>query len=439
MAEGVGFEPTDTCASAVFKTAAIDHSATLPRGVSLEHLARREQGQKARRSILRQFGDKIFGCGRGVGLPSGREGVQDESMMNTTRLTRQLRTAAACLLLFSITAAQAQMPSYAPSVGAAAPSYDSAFSAYLATVRTKAVAQGVRAATVDSAFTGLTPNSRVIALDQGQPGGSFDSAIPAFEPYRVKHVDTARIRRGQTAYAANRSKLMAIERETGVPEAIMVAIYGHETNYGSYTGDFDLVRSLATLAYEGRRRDLFEPELIATLKMLDKGVPRSRLVGSYAGATGYPQFLPSVYLRAARDGDGDGLVDIWSSEADALASIGNYFVRAGWRPGQPWGVAVAVPPSFDRTRVANRTAAARCPRVMERHSRWLSMAEWRQMGIVPVGGRALADNAMATLLEPDGQGKTAYLLTSNYRVILDYNCSNFYALSVGLLADAVSN
>src|SRR3546814_2391476 len=109
------------------------------------------------------------------------------------------------------------------------------------------------------------------------------------------------------------------------------------------SGDFDLIRSLATLAFEGRRRALFEPELIAALKMLDNGVPRARLVGSWAGATGYPQFLPSVYLRVARDGNGDGKIDIWTSEADALASIANYFVDAGWRKDVPWGVPVAVP------------------------------------------------------------------------------------------------
>lgn len=395
----------------------------------VEQLEWSEQGRKN--------GRNKFGLGATVRVSPRWEGVQDREMKNSTRLTRQLRTAAACLSLFGITAAEAQVTASPSSGGVSAFVSDSAFSTYLSTVRGRAIAQGVRPATVDAAFAGLTPNSRVIALDQNQPGGNFDSPIPAFEPYRVKHVDAARIRRGRTAYAANRGKLMAIERETGVPEAIMVAIYGHETNYGAYTGDFDLIRSLATLAYEGRRRSLFEPELIASLKMLDRGVPRSRLVGSYAGATGYPQFLPSVYLRAARDGDGDGRSDIWSSEADALASIGNYFVQAGWRPGEPWGVAVTVPASLDRGRIANRSVAARCPRVMERHSRWLSMAEWRAIGIVPVG-RALADNAMATLLEPDGPGKTAYLLTSNYRVILDYNCSNFYALSVGLLADAVS-
>lgn len=312
------------------------------------------------------------------------------------------------------------------------------FQAYLASLRPKARAMGIRDATLDTAFSALTFNPRVVELDRSQPGGSFDSPIPDFEPYRQRHVDAARISRGRVVYQANRSKLARIEQETGVPESIMVAIYGHETNYGSYTGDFDLLRSLATLAYEGRRRNLFEPELLATLKMLDNGVPRSRLVGSWAGATGYPQFLPSVYIRLAKDGDGDGRADIWTSEADALASIANYFVHAGWRKGQPWGVAVSVPATFNRASIANRTNAARCPRVMERHSRWLSMAEWRQRGIVAKGAWP-ADNVLATLLEPDGPGKTAYLLTGNYRAILDYNCSNFYALSVGLLADAVQN
>ncbi|HJT38818.1 MAG TPA: lytic murein transglycosylase [Sphingobium sp.] len=314
---------------------------------------------------------------------------------------------------------------------------DAAFRSYLESLRPKARAMAIRDGTLNAVFPTLSPNPRVIQLDQSQPGGGAYSPIPNFEPYRRQHVDAARISRGRIAYQANRARLARIEAETGVPEEIMVAIYGHETNYGSYTGDFDLIRSLATLAYEGRRRSLFEPELLATLKMLDNGVPRSRLVGSWAGATGYPQFLPSVYLRLGKDGDGDGRVDIWTSEADALASIANYFVNAGWRRGQPWGVAVSVPIGFNRAAVAARTRPARCERVFNRHSRWLSMAEWRRLGIVPTGASWPADTVMATLLEPDGPGNTAYLLTSNYRAILDYNCSNFYALSVGLLADAV--
>jgi lytic murein transglycosylase len=217
----------------------------------------------------------------------------------------------------------------------------------------------------------------------------------------------------------------------------MVAIWGHETNYGRVMGGFDLPRALASLAYEGRRRELFAGEFIATLKMIDRGVPRDKLVGSWAGAFGGPQFLPSVYLRLAVDGDGDGLADIWRSEADTLASIANYFVNAGWRPGQPWGVAVRVPEGFNRAAVVGRTVAPRCPRVHERHSRWKTIGEWRALGLMPQGRNWPADNVQATLLEPDGPGRTAYLLTGNYRVILDYNCSNFYALSVGLLADEV--
>jgi len=315
---------------------------------------------------------------------------------------------------------------------------EAGFQSYLTTLRQQARAAGVSQRSIDQVFPTLTLNQRVIELDRGQPGGSSGaSAIPPFAPYKARHVDAARIRGGQAVYRENRGRLSRIEDETGVPESIMVAIWGHETNYGSYTGNFDLLRSLATLAYEGRRRSLFAGEFIAGLKMLDRGVPRSQLEGSWAGATGNPQFLPSVYLRVARDGDGDGRVDIWNSSADTLASIANYVVDAGWRAGQPWGIAVNVPRSLNRDDVQNRLVSPRCPRVFERHSGGRTMAEWRALGVVPQDGRWPGDSVQATLLEPDGPGATAYLLTGNYRVILDYNCSNFYALSVGLLADAV--
>lgn len=324
------------------------------------------------------------------------------------------------------------------SCGAAAPVQSEAgFQTYLAELRAQALAQGVSSRTADAVFPTLTMNPRVIELDRQQPGGGTSTAIPRFAPYRERHVDSARINRGRSAYVENRSKLASIERETGVPEQIMVAIWGHETNYGSYTGDFDLARSLATLAYEGRRRPLFSGEFIALLKIMDRGVPRERLKGSWAGAMGYPQFLPSVYLRLARDGDGDGQANIWNNSADALASIANYFVAAGWRPGQPWGVAVNVPSSLDRGRLTTPAVSPRCPRVFDRHTRWRTIDEWRALGVTAQRGNWPNGNVQATLLEPDGPGQTAYLLTGNYRVILDYNCSNFYALSVGLLADEI--
>jgi len=311
------------------------------------------------------------------------------------------------------------------------------FQAYLPTLARQAADAGVSQRTINLVIPSLTYNPRVIELDRQQPESRPNAPIPAFEPYRRDHVDANRIQRGRAAYQRQRWRLQKIEQDTGVPESIMVAIWGHETNYGTVMGSFDLPRSLASLAYEGRRRDLFAGEFIATLKMIDRGVPREKLTGSWAGAFGGPQFLPSVYLRLARDGDGDGLADIWASEADTLTSIAAYFVDAGWRKGQPWGLAVSVPAEFNRDAIRGRTTAPRCPRVHERHSQWKSIAEWRALGLVATS-RAWPDpSVQATLLEPDGPGKTAYLLTSNYRVILDYNCSNFYALSVGLLADEV--
>jgi membrane-bound lytic murein transglycosylase B len=328
------------------------------------------------------------------------------------------------------------------SVGAPVAAQDeTGFQAFLSQLRGQALRQGVSARTLDQVLPTLIFNPRVVELDRAQPGGNPaapPSAIPAFAPYRARHVDAPRIEGGRAKYRTLRPLLARIEAQTGVPASIMVAIWGHETNYGSYTGNFDLPRSLASLAYEGRRRDLFTGELIATLKMIDRGVPRDRLKGSWAGATGYPQFLPSVYLRLARDGDGDGDADIWTSDADTLASIAAYFVDAGWRRGRPWGVAASAPPYLDRGSIAGKTTSPRCPRVHDRHSRWMTVAEWRSRGVVQTGGPRLRDTELVTLLEPDGPGATAYLLTGNYRVILDYNCSNFYALSVGLLADEVA-
>jgi membrane-bound lytic murein transglycosylase B len=321
---------------------------------------------------------------------------------------------------------------------AAAQDAGAGFTDFVAGLRSRALAEGVSARSFDAVAPTLSYNPRVVELDRGQPGPSRPgTSIAPFAPYRDQHVDAARIDRGRAKYQTLRPLLSGIEQRTGVPESIMVAIWGHETNYGSYTGDFDLLRSLATLAYDGRRRELFTAEFIATLKLLDKGFPRGTLKGSWAGATGYPQFLPSMYLRLGKDGDGDGKADIWTNSADALASIGNYLTNAGWKPDTLWGVPVRTPATLDRAALKSKLTSPRCPRVHERHSRWLTIAEWKALGIQPLG-RGPAASELAALIEPDGQGATAYLLTTNYRAILDYNCSNFYALSVGLLADEVS-
>ena len=314
---------------------------------------------------------------------------------------------------------------------------DMPFRSYLELVAAKARAEGVSESAIRTTLAGLEPNQRVIALDRDNlsSGGSV-SGFPPLAPYLARHNTRARIDAGRRAYGRLGPLTQRIESEYGVPAPILLAIWGHETSYGAVMGSFDLPRSLATLAWEGRRRDLFEPELIATMKMVDRGVPRSRLVGSWAGAFGNPQFLPTVYLRLARDGDGDGQADIWNSEADTLASIAAYFRHAGWRPGQPWGVRAHVPNRVDRTAIESRLVSPLCPRVHVRHSQWMSVREWRDRGVEPLG--FIGEDVIATLFEPDGPAAPGYLLTQNYRVILEYNCSNYYAMSVGLLADEIA-
>lgn len=313
---------------------------------------------------------------------------------------------------------------------------DVPFEAYLELLKARARAEGVREHTIERMTAGLTPNPRVIELDRAQPGTPTSIGYPALQPYLNTHVNSTRIRRGREAFASTRRWYGRIEQEYGVPAEILMAIWGHETNYGGYRGDFDLSRSLATLAWEGRRRELFAGEFVDLLKVADKGYPRSQLVGSWAGAFGNPQFLPSVYLRLATDGDGDGRANIFTNEADTLASIANYFRDAGWRKGEPWGIRAAVPPGFDWAAVDSKVVAPVCPRVHERHSQWKTIAEWRAMGVQPLSH--LPDDTMVSLFQPDGPGTRAWLLTTNYRVILEYNCSNYYAMSVGLLADEIA-
>ena len=308
------------------------------------------------------------------------------------------------------------------------------FQGYLQLLAARARSEGVSEASIQRLTWGLTYNPRVVELDRGQPG--ISPVPPPVAPYLAQHVDAARIAGGRNMYDNVAGLVPRIEARYGVPAKFLLAIWGHETNYGRYTGDFDLARSLATLAYEGRRRKLFADEFIALLKMADQGVPRERMFGSYAGAFGNPQFLPSVYLRTAADGDGNGTRDIWNSRADTLASIANYFRDAGWRAGEPWGVRAAVPQGFNRAAIASRMQADSCSRVHARHSQWKKVSEWRALGVAPLS--SIGDDTMASLFEPDGPGTAAFLLTGNYRVILQYNCSNYYALSVGLLADEIA-
>jgi membrane-bound lytic murein transglycosylase B len=298
--------------------------------------------------------------------------------------------------------------------------------------------QGVRESTIQTYVPGLDINNTAIQLERTEPvAHTFGGVVGALAPYLRAHVTRSLIVRGQANYRDNYDGLRRLEARYGVDPTVLMAIWGMETSYGTVTGSTDLLNALSSLGYYGRRRELFENEFVAALKLIDLGVPRYVLKGSWAGATGYPQFMPSVALRLRADGDGDGYADIWRSELDGLASIAAYLRDAGWKPNTAWGIPVRTPDNLDRQAIVSRITSPRCPQVYRRMSRWLSMREWRALGVTPTG-RSLPDNEMASLIEPDGPNSTAYLLTTNYRSILDYNCSNFYAISVGVLADQIA-
>jgi len=297
--------------------------------------------------------------------------------------------------------------------------------------------QGVSESTIQSVIPGLGINRRVIELDHAEPRAVSSAAAPSMAPYIRQHVTASLIRRGQDNYSNLYQGLRWIESRYGVDSSLLLAIYGHETSYGLVTGSNDLLEVLASMAYGGRRRALFEGEFIAALKLMDQGVPRYMLKGSWAGATGFPQFLPSVALRLRADGDGDGYADIWRNELDGLASIASYLRDAGWKPSVRWGASASVPINLNRSALRTTLTASKCPQVYKRHTRWLTVREWRALGVQPYSA-VLPDSEMATLFEPEGASGSGYLLTTNYRAILDYNCSNYYAMSVGLLANAIA-
>jgi len=360
------------------------------------------------------------------------------SLSSANVTTSQPRAAAPNVTATQVAAAQTYVSQGTYAYQPPATSAPSQWDTYKIRLAALARQQGVREATIQANVPGLTVNQRVIQLESTEPvARTSNGVVGALAPYLRAHVTSSLISRGQANYSEHYAGLRGLEIRYGVDPGVLMAIWGHETSYGTVTGSTDLLQALASLGYYGRRRDFFESEFVAALKLMDQGVPRWRLKGSWAGATGYPQFMPSVALRLRADGDGDGYSDIWANELDGLASIASYLRDAGWKPNVAWGVPVRTPPTLNRAAIVNRLTAKRCPQVYRRLSRYLTMREWRSLGVTPVG-RSLPDNEMASLIEPDGPYATAYLMTSNYRAILDYNCSNFYAISVGVLADAIT-
>ena len=296
-----------------------------------------------------------------------------------------------------------------------------AFGAFLAGVRTDAVGSGIAAATVDRAFAGLRPNAKVLELDSHQP-----EKTQSWERYRASRVSDQRVAAGQKAMQANGTGLKEVVRRYGVDPGVIVAIWGLESNFGGYTGGFPVIEALATLAADGRHDGFFRTELLAALRILDHGdISLARMTGSYAGAMGQPQFMPSSYFDYAVDFDGTGRRDIWDNRNDVLASIANYLLKSGWRPGEPWGQRVRVPAGFD---------AGPDGRNDQR-----PLAAWTRLGITRADGNAFSrGNVPGAVVMPDGAGGEAYMTYANFGVIRLYNPSDLYALSVGLLGSRLA-
>lgn len=309
-----------------------------------------------------------------------------------------------------------QTPSAAPPTPADAETL--AFDAWLSDFRPRAIAAGVSPQVFDRELSGVTPNPRVISLDSRQP--EFSKPVGAYIAGVISddRIAIGRAKREQLAF------LPQIEARYGVPRDILLAVWAMESAFGKLQGDFDVVRSMASLAYDGRRRAWAEGELIAALKIIESGEDtREQLKGSWAGAMGQTQFLPSSYRATAVDFDGDGRRDIWGSDADSLASAANLLVKGGWKPGVGWAKEVILPAGFDY-------ALAEGPREIP--------AWWEEKGVRRADGLPWteADAAQpAGLILPAGAAGPAFLALPNHFAIRTYNNSTSYALGIGLLAD----
>ncbi len=303
---------------------------------------------------------------------------------------------------------------------AGSPQPAESFEAWRAGARSEALGLGISAATFDAAFAEVEPIPRVIELDRAQPEFTI-----TFSQYLERVVPESRVAKGREMFAAHRDQLELTGRKYGVPPRFIVALWGIETNFGQYLGGFSVIGALATLAYDGRRSAYFRGELMNALRILEDGhTTPAAMKGSWAGAMGQSQFMPSSFVRYAVDFDGDGRRDIWTTEADVFASAANYLAQAGWRTGETWGRRVQLPAGFDQSLTGLDVTK--------------TLADWQALGVRRANGADLPRVAMSgSVVLPGGEGGPAYLAYDNYRTIMRWNRSFYFATAVGLLADRI--
>ncbi len=291
------------------------------------------------------------------------------------------------------------------------------FDDWLAAFRHDAAAQGISSATLDAALSGITPIEKVIELDRRQP-----EFLQTFTDYLARRITPVQVARGQAALQADAALFDAVEAQYGIPKTVLAAFWGLETHYGSVLGNFNIPAALATLAHDGRRSAFFRSQLLDALHIVDAGhVAAIDMTGSWAGAMGHMQFMPSTFRAHALDADSDGRIDLWGSLPDALHSAANYLRRAGWRSGEPVAMQVRLPAGFDlrRARVAHRRP----------------LSEWVAAGVTAAdGGMLPALDGRGAIVLPQGWQGPAFMVFDNFDVVMRWNRSVNYALAVAQLA-----
>jgi membrane-bound lytic murein transglycosylase B len=297
---------------------------------------------------------------------------------------------------------------------------DSGFDACILGLQARARAEHLPDWIVDQVLPDLKQQPRVLELDRRQP--EFTRTLAAYLNARVTQ---ARIEQGRRLLDEYAPFLHELTVRYGVPGRYLIAFWGLETNFGAYTGRMRTLDSLATLACDQRRSDYFTGELMSALALLDReSLTPDQMLGSWAGAVGHTQFMPSAYSRYAIDGDGDGHINLWKSERDALASGANFLAQLGWQPGQRWGREVLLPADFpyEQTGLTNRK----------------TVSEWRKLGVRLANKSRLPDSTLeAAIIIPAGHAGPAFLVYRNFEVMMGWNRSVYYALAVGLLADRI--
>lgn len=295
------------------------------------------------------------------------------------------------------------------------------FADWLVGLRKQATAEGISRPTLDAAFDNLKPIQAVLDLNKNQPEFTL-----TFAQYLGKVVTDERVARGRDLLAEYGPTLDKVAAEFGVQPRFIVALWAVESDYGRYTGGYSVIGALATLAYGSDRKEFFRKELLDALRIVDqKNISVALMTGSWAGAMGQCQFMPSSFRRYAVDFDGDGRRDIWMSEADVFASIANYLANFHWRHDQTWGRQVRLPAKFDARLIDLKSGKP--------------LGEWQKLGLRNLDGSDLpAPDMVASLVAPDGPSGPAYLVYANYKIVMRWNHSTYFATSVGLLADRLA-